>query len=187
MVFCAYSALCFSAFPVGWCAHNSYLGLLCCHPYIGYLAKPSLVPQWTPTLQIWKFTVDYFVLPEEKRVHWSLDIVYCCDKNAEKKGKKLVIHDSRVSICGCGSVALCLEWGSLSVWCQRLLTFGSWECVMAEANHLWQLGSWGNGGSQRGEVPFKGTLPVIFLHPAKWYFLVARRTHQWINSWISIS
>lgn len=62
---------------------------------------------------VWKFTVDYFVLTQERRVHWDLGVVYCCDKNTEKKkgDKFVIVQDFKGfwSVVVVQLVALCLE------------------------------------------------------------------------------
>lgn len=59
MVFCAYSALCFSAFPelAGVPTNHGYLDLLCCH---SYPLVTRLSHAWLPSgPPVWEFTVSF--------------------------------------------------------------------------------------------------------------------------------
>lgn len=148
MVFCDHSALCFSAFPIGRCAYHSYLGLWCCHPYIGYLAQLCLAPQWTPSLE----------------VH---SILFCSPIGGESSlefGWSLLLWqnylEKRRKVCYCFRSVVVVQL--LCAWSEA-----AWVC---DGRGYSPLAAGGMGTVREEIVPFKGTRPVIFFHPAKWYF-----------------
>lgn len=147
LVFCAYSALCFSAFPVGWCAHHSYLGLL------GSAMLGSPVDPESGSLQC-------IILFSHRRGECTgICLFIAVTKIPRKKEKSLLLF-------------MISKVFNLRLWFSCFVPgVRQPKCVMAEAAQLWQLGSLGVW-RQAEWMPSSSSL----LYPAKWFFLVAHRT-----------